>query len=173
MLPQRNPTAGHRAVIAELLLRFPCPRDVDPDDYKARAELLARDTAALQPGLLRKAADRVAQSARGLPFASELLEAARLIVEERQRAQQPADAAPSPETELADMLAARNRDLDRLGVRGFDGELWRWVVQNGRADQVRVSGKGARARCDEGGRVQLATWCPKTREWVFIDEVGA
>jgi len=87
-----NPTAAHKACIAELLLRFPCPRDVDPDSYQARATLLAKDCAALAPGLLRKACDRVAQTARGLPYASEILTAAATIVAERQAAQPNADA---------------------------------------------------------------------------------
>ena len=87
-----SPTAAHKACIAELLLRFPCPRDIDPESYQARASLLAKDCAALQPGLLRKACDRAAQTARGLPYASEILTAAATIVAERQAAQPGRDA---------------------------------------------------------------------------------
>lgn len=89
-----KPTRSHHACIAELVLRFPCPRDLDPDAYEARAKLLARDCAHIAPALLRKACDRAAQSARGLPYASEILQHAAAIVEERQRAE-PAPACSS------------------------------------------------------------------------------
>lgn len=82
---QPEPTRSHKACIAELSLRFPCPAHTDADDYRARLDLLTRDTAHLAPALLRKACDLASQTARGLPYASEILNAAAVIVEERQR----------------------------------------------------------------------------------------
>lgn len=81
-----KPTRGHKAAITELCLRFPCPRDTDPDAYRARVEYLEKDTAHLAVPLLRAACDRAAQSARGLPYASEIINCAAVVVEERQRA---------------------------------------------------------------------------------------
>lgn len=80
-----KPTRGHKACIAELALRFPAARDVDHRQYQARLDFLAQDTAHIGVPLLRAACDRVAQTARGLPYASEILAAATAIVEERQR----------------------------------------------------------------------------------------
>jgi len=80
-----KPTPGHKRAIAELALRFPAGREYDPDQYQLRLEYLAKDTAHIAVGLLRQACDRVAQTARGLPYASEILTAATAIVGERQR----------------------------------------------------------------------------------------
>jgi hypothetical protein len=76
------------ACIAELSLRFPAARDVDSRQYQARLDFLASDTAHLAVPLLRAACDRVAQTAKGLPYASEIITAATAIVEERQRVTQ-------------------------------------------------------------------------------------
>lgn len=119
-----KPTAAHRACIAELVLRFPCPRDVEPDSYGARASLLARDTAALQPGLLRKACDRAAQSARGLPYASEILEAARAIVEERQAAQA---SAPIPPGQSGQPWGARS--FPHAAFQPGSAEHRQWITE--------------------------------------------
>lgn len=81
-----KPTRGHIACIAELSLRFPAARDTDSRQYQARLDFLANDTAHLAVPLLRAACDRVALTARGLPYASEIITAATQIVEERQRA---------------------------------------------------------------------------------------
>jgi hypothetical protein len=80
-------TPAHKRAIAELALRFPAGREQDPDQYQLRLEYLAKDTAHIAVALLRAACDRVAQTARGLPYASEILTAATQIVEERQRVQ--------------------------------------------------------------------------------------
>lgn len=168
-LPSREATASHRACIAELLLRFPCPRDTDPEDYAARAELLAQDCASLQSGLLRKACDRAAQSARGLPYAAEILAAAKAIVEERQAAQAATASPESPVDRQAQSLADRNRHLDAAGFRFADGDMHRWALVNGKPELVRCSGKGARARYNGFGQVQLAHWSDRYREWIFDD----
>lgn len=76
------------ACIAELSLRFPAARDVDSRQYQARLDFLASDTAHLAVPLLRAACDRVAQTAKGLPYASEIIAAATAIIEERQRVTQ-------------------------------------------------------------------------------------
>ena len=83
-----KPTRGHMACIAELSLRFPAARDTDSRQYQARLDFLASDTAHLTVPLLRAACDRVAQTAKGLPYASEIIAAATAIVEERQRVTQ-------------------------------------------------------------------------------------
>jgi hypothetical protein len=95
-------------------LRFPCPASVDGDDYAARLELLARDTAHLAPALLRKACDLAAQTARGMPYASELLNAAATIIEHRQAATR--DDRPTRSTQLGDKEAAyASGNLTALG----------------------------------------------------------
>lgn len=91
--PKLKPTRGHKACITELSLRFPCPRDTDPEAYQRRLDYLADDTCHLAVPLLRAACDRAAQSARGLPYASEIINQATAIVEERQRQ---ADRASNP-----------------------------------------------------------------------------
>lgn len=165
-MPSRTPTAAHRACIAELLLRFPCPRDTDPDDYQARAELLAKDCAALRPGLFRKACERVVLTARGLPYAAEILEAARQIVAEhdaaqaaeaRGRGERPAQAG------LVQTLLERNRLLaERNGPH-------RWVIRDGRATDVTVRHWDGSAdkvwRCLGNGRVGRRVWDDATRTW--------
>lgn len=55
--------------------------------HRLRLELLAVDCSEISPALLREAGDRVARESPYLPKASEILAAAREIVEERQRIQ--------------------------------------------------------------------------------------
>lgn len=116
---QPEPTRSHKACIAELSLRFPCPAHIDADDYRARLDLLTRDTAHLAPGLLRKACDLASQTARGLPFASELINAAAVIVEERQRATERANGtaghASGPDSRTAAYYAGNVAALQRGG----------------------------------------------------------
>lgn len=171
-LLSKEPTAAHRACISELVLRFPCPRDTDPDDYAARAELLARDCASLQAGLLRKACDRVAQSARGMPYASEIHAAAAAIVEERQRAQAApertaGDNAPGGISGLNIALIERNRHIIATNFRFSDGKEHRWVNDNGVPKLVRVSGDRPDARCNGDGTVSFRRWDEARRQWVF------
>lgn len=119
-----KPTRGHKAAIAELVLRFPCPRDTDPDSYRARVEYLEKDVAHIAVPLLRAACDRAAQSARGLPYASEILACATAVVEDRQRAVE-ADArqrgAPiqhgpkSQDEERVELSRQYNRDNAAIG----------------------------------------------------------
>lgn len=136
-----KPTAAHKACIAELLLRFPCPRDVDPDSYQARASLLAKDCAALQPALLRKACDRVAQTAKGLPYASEILSAAREIVAERQASQ----TAPSGGSE-----PWGNRGFPTRSFAPGSAEHRQWIADVNRYQ--RANDKPSRLVLDEGSQ---------------------
>lgn len=166
-LPSRAPTAAHKACIAELLLRFPCPRDTDPDDYQARAELLTKDVAALQPGLLRKACDRVALSTRGLPYAAEILEAARQIVAERQAAQAAESRANGERTAVNGGLVQTLLERNRLLAERNAGH--RWVIRDGKATDVTVRQWGGEPdkvwRCLGNGRVGRRVWDDATRTW--------
>lgn len=167
-LPSREPTAAHRACIAELVLRFPCPRDTDPDDYAARAELLARDCAGLQSGLLRKACDRAALSAKGLPFASEILAAATAIVEERQAAQA---RDHQPEQRMASDRERRMREANlRLMEQGrpfrYHGD-WQAVSILKPSPAVHAD-----AICNGDGTVTLAEYDWSRRDWAYSRGVG-
>ena len=117
-----KPTRGHMACIAELSLRFPAARDVDARQYQARLDFLANDTAHLAVPLLRAACDRVAQTAKGLPYASEIIAAATQIVEERQRVQTAADRSAPGGVQMGDRAAAYaniNRQQLAAGRRMF------------------------------------------------------
>lgn len=85
-LTKREPTKGHEAAMTEFAIRWPCPKDTDPEFYEARLSLLMRDCAGLTPSLFRKAGDRVAirpGRPNVLPSASEIVEAAYEILAER------------------------------------------------------------------------------------------
>lgn len=117
-----KPTPGHKRAIAELALRFPAGREYDPDQYQLRLEYLAKDTAHIAVSLLRQACDRVAQTARGLPYASEIIAAATQIVEERQRVQVAADRSAPGGVQMGDRAAAYaniNRQQLAAGRRLF------------------------------------------------------
>jgi hypothetical protein len=148
-------------------LRYPCPTGTDPERYEARLKLLARDCAGFAPGLLRKACDRVATQSRFLPTAAELHDAARALVEERQR--QRTDEATAANggvsTALDEALRQRNLQLIAEGFRHGDGEFHRWANHDGRPELVRCTGWGARARCNGDGTVSRAFWNGK--DWVY------
>jgi hypothetical protein len=115
-----KPTPGHKRAIAELALRFPAGREYDPDQYQLRLEYLAKDTAHIAVGLLRQACDRVAQTARGLPYASEILTAATAIVEERQRVNPHDRMSVNSDGEII-----TGRDADYIGDPGDNVERCR------------------------------------------------
>lgn len=135
MHSEAKPSKATQAVILELALRYPCPVNTDPDRYAARLDLLARDCATMAPSLLRKACDRMAVRSRFLPTAAELHDAAREIVEERQRAQEHAEHA-TPEaaslSRLETQLIEQNRRLIEQGAHH------RWVADNGSAKAVTI-----------------------------------
>jgi len=85
--PRQKATRGHRQAIAELGLRFQPSNAAEMDAHRIRLELLALDCSEIAPALLRQACDNVAREAQFLPRAVELLNAARAIVEDRQRVQ--------------------------------------------------------------------------------------
>ena len=87
-------------------MRFPAARDVDARQYQARLDYLANDLAHLAVPLLRAACDRVALTARGLPYASEIIAAATQIVEERQRAAVRDKTAATSGPSMGDKAAA-------------------------------------------------------------------
>jgi hypothetical protein len=110
-------------------LRFPAARDVDQRQYQARLDYLANDTAHIAVPLLRAACDRVAQTAKGLPYASELLAAAAQLVEERQRVQPSGTSGQATATN--DRAAAYHRANVACMAKGMrvmqtdDGELFK------------------------------------------------
>ena len=113
---QPKPTRGHHACITELGLRFPKARDDDPQSYALRMDYLAKDCAHITVPLLRAACDRAAQSARGMPYASEILGHAAVIVEERQTAAARAatpHGRPVPIDPRADALTEKSRQYNR------------------------------------------------------------
>jgi len=126
-----KPTRGHMACIAELSLRFPAARDTDSRQYQARLDFLASDTAHLAVPLLRAACDRVAQTAKGLPYASEIITAATAIIEERQRAQVSADRGALGGVQIGDKAAAYHCANAACLAKGMkvmqtdDGELFK------------------------------------------------
>lgn len=155
-------TMAHRRVIAELGLRFPCPRDTDPDEYGARLDFLAHDTAHLATGLLRKACDRAAQSARGLPYASEIIACATAIIEERQRVEGVIDVRAGGVDARAENYRRSNRD------NADKGSPVRWTDE-GEAFRIGAPGEKRCTRAD--GSVcapwfgdQTQTWLPPTPE---------
>ena len=153
-------TTAHRRVIAELGLRFPCPRDTDPDEYGARLDFLAHDTAHLATGLLRKACDRAAQSARGLPYASEIIACATAIIEERQRVDGVINVGAGVVGASAEAYRRSNR------ANSDSGNPVRWTDE-GEAFRIGAPGEKRCTRAD--GSVcapwfgdQTQTWLPPT-----------
>ena len=140
-LPQRlmpsdgEPSKPMLAVVHEFAIRWPCPKDTDPDFYSARLKMLARDCGEMSPGLLRKAGDYVARIPgrfNTMPSASELYQAAEQVIadraakqvaEQRQHAAeqgrpmpQPAMGKPRP-GDLASSLVDASYAWDLLGWR--------------------------------------------------------
>ena len=157
---QPKPTRGHHACITELGLRFPKARDDDPESYALRMDYLAKDLAHLTVPLLRAACDRAAQSARGMPYASEILACAAAIVEERQRAIEPVHMAgrhqPSPDL---DGLAIKAREYNRANAD--IGSPYRWT------DAMQVFAIGSlgerRATRDDGSIIE--PWLGEDQQW--------
>jgi hypothetical protein len=95
-------------------------------------DFLASDTAHLAVPLLRAACDRVAQTAKGLPYASEIIAAATQIVEERQRVQTAADRSAPGGVQMGDRAAAYaniNRQQLAAGRRMFFTDAGEWFVE--------------------------------------------
>jgi hypothetical protein len=130
---ETKPSKSIEAVVYEFGIRWPCPRDIDPDRYDARLRDLMRLCAAMAPGLLRKAGDRIAvQPGRlfALPSASELHEAADAIMADRAAKQEMANRVDQPQARSAPetregLLAYRAREynLDNMGK----GSPLRWT----------------------------------------------
>lgn len=164
---ERKPSKAVEACILELALRFPCPRDTDPDRYAARLNLLTRDCAGLNPALLRKACDRAAQTAKGLPYASEILAAAAEIVAERQQAQaaQAREAGQPCESDRERAMRAHNLKLQA------DGRPFRY---HGNWQAVSILKPSpavhADAICNADGTVSLAEF--EAGQWVYRRTVG-
>lgn len=132
-----RPTPTHKRIISSLSIRYPCPRDTDPDEYRARIDMLAYDTASLETSVLRKACDLLAQRSRFLPLAAEIFDAAKGVIEDRQR------AAKQQEAE------AEGRDPDA----GFDVAAW------ARQQNLTAESKGMRTRLIVvGGRTQMVDY---------------
>lgn len=98
--PRPKATRGHRQAVAEIGLRFQPSNAQDLEAHRMRLELLAIDCSEITPTLLRQAGDRVAQYSQFLPKASEILAAAREIVEDRQRVQRNSGFATNADGEI-------------------------------------------------------------------------
>ena len=135
---ETKPSRATEAVVYEFGVRWPCPRDIDPDRYDARLRDLMRLCAGMAPGLLRKAGDRVAvQPGRAftLPSASELHEAADAIMADRAAKQKAAEVEADPARARAVAAGGReeayrqiNRDYAAKGSNfrmTMDGSLFR------------------------------------------------
>ena len=103
--PRQKATRGHRQAVAEIGLRFQPSNAADLEAHRMRLELLAIDCSEITPTLLRHAGDRVAQYSQFLPKASEILAAAREIVEERQRVQRNSGIATNSDGEIIEHRA--------------------------------------------------------------------
>lgn len=144
-----EPTRGHRGCITELSLRFPCPRDTDPDAYRIRLEYLVADTAHLPVPLLRRACQRVSQSARGLPYASEIIEAAAEIVNQRAAAEKRTDPArASAQTTREGRLSETARSYNRDNA--MKGSPIRWTDD---MQSFSIGDPGEKRRTDIDGAV--------------------
>ena len=134
-----EPSKPMLAVVHEFAIRWPCPKDTDPDFYSARLKMLARDCGEMSPGLLRKAGDYVARIPgrfNTMPSASELYQAAEQVIadraakqvaEQRQHAAEQGRPMPQPGDKSAAYAAANLRAL-KAGMRGMQtasGELFR------------------------------------------------
>lgn len=159
---ERKPSKAVEACILELALRFPCPRDTDPDRYAARLNLLTRDCAGLNPALLRKACDRAVQTAKGLPYASEILAAAREIVEERQQAQaaQARETGQPAESDRDRAMRAHNLKLQAEGRPFRYHGNWQAVSVVKPSPAVHAD-----AICNGDGTASLAQF--EQGEWVY------
>lgn len=79
-------TKAQQAVWTQWAIRWPCPKDTDPDFYEARMALLFRDLSGLAAPMLLKAGDLIALRPgrpNVLPSASEVVEAVETIMAER------------------------------------------------------------------------------------------
>lgn len=79
-------SAASKAVMAEFLIRWPCPAAVDEDHHLSRMLLLFRDCRDLAPGMMRKAGDFVARIPNRptvMPSASEIMGAVESIMADR------------------------------------------------------------------------------------------
>lgn len=83
--PRPRAPRAHRKVISEIGLRFPLPRGADSEAHHVRLELLAWDCRHVPADLLREACDLAATTAKGLPYASEILVCVEQIERERRR----------------------------------------------------------------------------------------
>ena len=166
------------------MLRFPCPKDVDPADYRRRADLLARDCADLAPGLLRKACDLTARRSRFMPYAAEIRDAAREIVEERQQIRERADAEANPERATDHRLHewARQQNLvaetkgfkTRIAIVGGKTEIVDYLVpvlgpNDCGGSKVVDWQQNPEVRMLPDGTVQQAFWSDRRKEWIFAD----
>lgn len=159
---EKKPSKAIEAVVYEFGIRWPCPRDVDPDRYDMRLRDLMRLCAGMAPGLLRKAGDRIAVI-KGriftLPSASELHEAADSILQERaamQMAQaefenpvQHSYATPYDETDPnLPTIARRARSYNLDNMR--KGSPLRWTDG---MELFSLEAPGEKRRCQGDGTV--------------------
>ncbi len=132
-------SAAMKAVMAEFLIRWPCPASTDEGHHLARMTLLFADCRDRSPGMMRKAGDVVARTPHRpavMPSASEIITAVEAIMADRAAKQeadkrQAAADAGRPLPPVGDKAAAyarANLDAIRKGWRVMqtdDGSLFR------------------------------------------------
>jgi hypothetical protein len=166
---EAKPSKAIEAVVYEFGIRWPCPRDVDPDRYDMRLRDLMRLCAGFAPGLLRKAGDRVAV-VPGRPFtlpsAGELHEAADAIMSDRAAMQNAAQRREDPQaprpmtgggTPDGKASAARRYNIDNAAK----GSPFRWTDG---MDAFRIGDPGERRATREDGSV-IEPWFGDDKHW--------
>lgn len=166
---EAKPSKAIEAVVYEFGIRWPCPRDVDPDRYDMRLRDLMRLCAGFAPGLLRKAGDRVAVHPGRpftLPSAGELHEAADAIMTERAAMQMAAQRRDDPReprpmagggTPDGKANAARRYNIDNTAT----GNPMRWTDN---MDVFRIGETGERRATREDGSV-IEPWFGDDKQW--------
>lgn len=151
--PSTKPSATQKAIIAELGLRYPPPRDADPDLHAGRIRLLASDCADIPPEILRPACQAAARENTFLPSAAEIRRHAKGVADQR--------SGVGSEGWLQSKI--RERNLQSIA----DGSPIRCIVIGDRLETFRVGVPGERRRCDGRGGVIVPYWSRRLGDWVY------
>jgi len=130
-------SAAMKAVMAEFLIRWPCPAAADEEHHLARMLLLFSDCRDLSPGMMRKAGDYVARIPNRptvMPSASEITGAVEAIMADRaakqaaMQRQEWQEARPANRPQM-DTRLIRHAEINRNRSDGFavadDGSMFR------------------------------------------------
>ena len=92
----RKPTRAVEAVIYSWGIRWPCPRDTNPDTHDMRLRMLMHDCASIAPADLKRVGDRLATRLKWLPSAAEVHAEYEALLADRARQEQPSPATAEP-----------------------------------------------------------------------------